>query len=58
VGLTGGDLAPVRCPGMSRRLRWSRRGAGRRQRWPESAGPCAQAREFIDDECSGLLTAG
>jgi hypothetical protein len=34
AGLTDGDLAPVRCPGRSGRLRWSRRGAGRRRRWP------------------------
>jgi hypothetical protein len=58
AGLTGGDLAPVRCPGRSRRLRRSRRGVGRRQRSPESAGPRAHAGEFVGGECSGLLTAG
>jgi hypothetical protein len=58
VGPTGGDLSLVRCPGRSGRLRRSRRGAGQRRRWPESAGPCAQAGEFVGGECSGLLTAG
>jgi hypothetical protein len=57
VGLTCGDLAQVRCPGRSGRLRRSRRGAGRRRRWSESAGPRAQAGEFVGGECSGLLTA-
>jgi hypothetical protein len=58
VGLTGGDLASVRCPVRSGRLRRSRRGTGRRQRWRELVGPRAQAGEFIGGECSGLLTAG
>jgi hypothetical protein len=58
AGLTGGDLAPVRCPRRSGRLQWSRRGAGQRRRWPESADPRAQAGEFIGGECSSLLTAG
>jgi hypothetical protein len=43
AGLTGGDLAPVRCPGRSGRLQRSHRGAGRCRRWLESAGPRAQA---------------
>jgi hypothetical protein len=33
----------VRHPGRSGKLRRSRRGTGRRQRWSESAGPRAQA---------------
>jgi hypothetical protein len=42
-GLTGGEMAPMRGLGRSGRLRWSRRGTGRRRRWSESAGPRAQA---------------
>jgi hypothetical protein len=56
--LTGGDLALVRCPARSGRLRRSRRGVGQRQRWLESAGPHAQAGKFFGGECFGLLTAG
>jgi hypothetical protein len=55
--LTGGDLASVRCPGRSGRLRRSRRCAGRRRRWSESVGPRAQAGELIGGECPGLTTA-
>jgi hypothetical protein len=54
--LTGGDLALMRCPERSRRLRWSNRCVGQRRRWPESVGPRAQAGEFVGGECSGLLT--
>jgi hypothetical protein len=43
AGLTGGEIAPVRCPGKSGRLRRSLRGTGRRRRWPELVGSCAQA---------------
>jgi hypothetical protein len=56
-GLSGGEIALVRCPGRSGRLRWSRRGMGQRRRWSEMAGPRAQAGEFVGGECSGLLTA-
>jgi hypothetical protein len=56
--LIGGEIAPVRCLRRSGKLRWSRRRADRCQRWPESVGPRAQAGEFVDGECSGLLTAG
>jgi hypothetical protein len=56
-GLTGGEIAPVRRPGRSGRLRRSRRGTGRRRRWSESAGPRVQAGEFVGDGCSSLLTA-
>jgi hypothetical protein len=45
--LTGGDLAPVRCPGRSGRLRRSRRCVGWRRRWPESVGPRAKAGELV-----------
>jgi hypothetical protein len=55
--LTGGEIAPVRCPGRSGKLRRSHRGTGRRQRWSKSGGPRAQAGEFIGGEYSGLLTA-
>jgi hypothetical protein len=41
VGLTSGELAPVSCPGRSGRLRRSRRGMGRRRRWPELVCPRA-----------------
>jgi hypothetical protein len=54
VGLTGGDLAPVRCPGRSGRLQRSRRGTGRRWRWQELVGPRAQAGEFVGGECAKL----
>jgi hypothetical protein len=56
-GLTGGEIAPVRRPGRSGRLQQLRRGTGQRQRWLKSAGPGAQAGEFIGGEYSGLLTA-
>jgi hypothetical protein len=56
-GLTGGEIAPVRCPGRLGKSRWSRRGADHRQRWPELAGPRALAGEFVSGEDSGLLTA-
>jgi hypothetical protein len=52
-GLTGSEIALVRRSGRSQR---SRRGTGRRGRWSESAGPCAQAGEFVGGEYSGLLT--
>jgi hypothetical protein len=55
--LTGDEIAPMRCPGRSGRLRRSRRGTGRRRRWLESASPRAQAGEFVGGEYSGLLTA-
>jgi hypothetical protein len=55
-GLTAGEIAPVRRLVRPGRLRRSRRGTGRRRRWSESAGPRAQAGEFVGDECSGLLT--
>jgi hypothetical protein len=42
-GLTGGEIAPVRCPGRSGKSQWSHRGADHCQRWPELAGPRAQA---------------
>jgi hypothetical protein len=46
-GLTGSEIALVRRSGRSQ---WSRRGTGRRGRWSESAGPCAQAGEFVGGE--------
>jgi hypothetical protein len=56
-GLTGGEIAPVKCPGRLGRLRRSRRGTVRCRRWSESAGPHAQAGKFVGGEYSGLLTA-
>jgi hypothetical protein len=50
AGLTGGEIAPVRCPGKSGRLRLSLRGTDRRRRWPELVGPRAQAGEFVGGE--------
>jgi hypothetical protein len=50
-------MALMRRPGRSGRLRRSRRGTGWCQRWLESAGPRAQAGEFVDGEYFGLLTA-
>jgi hypothetical protein len=58
VGLTSGEIALMKCPGRSGRLRRSRRGTGRRQRWSELVDPRAQAGEFIGGERSGVLTAG
>jgi hypothetical protein len=58
VGLTDGEIAPVRCPGMSGRLRRSCRGTGRCRRSQELVSPRAQAGEFVGGEWAGLLTAG
>jgi hypothetical protein len=57
AGLTGGEIALVKCPGRSGRLRQSRRGTGQRRRWPELVGPRAQAGKFIGGKDSGLTTA-
>jgi hypothetical protein len=54
--LTGGERGTARGGVDSGRSWRSQRGTTRRQGWPESAGPRAQAGELVGDECSGLTT--
>jgi hypothetical protein len=56
VGLTGGDLAPAKCPRWSGRSWRTRRWADGGQRWSESLWPRAGAEELIASEESGLST--
>jgi hypothetical protein len=55
--LTGGERGPARGGVGSGRSWRSQRGTTRRRKWPESAGPRAQAGELVTGECSGLTTA-
>jgi hypothetical protein len=57
AGLTGGSLAPAKCPQRSGRFRRTRRWADGGRRWSESFWPRARAKELVDSEGSHLYTA-